>query len=210
LSSTIYTKCHAITLSPKAIKYEGKPDFFGTDTLTFIVKDQGKKLEVDHPVIVYPPGALDVQVAQEFIDIAVNPINDNPIIGENLQLSKPEAVLLIESWLQAKKRGFGNQYDSGAIYQYATGKLLTDSLGSLQWLRDNNAYYYYGEFKVEPITDVVVNDNQATITASISENPTLYINGRFDPSKSGFSSKNYQFALEFDGSSWKIADYEEL
>jgi serine/threonine protein kinase len=125
-------------------------------------------------------------------------------------MTEAQAVQLVQNWMQAKRRIFAAPFDRTLAMQYTTGQRLHDITkpgGSIDWLRDNNAYYQYGIQKVEP-TKFSAYGSEAVLEATITEDRTMYINGKVDASNTKYDVDNMRFKLILTDGSWKITDYE--
>lgn len=130
---------------------------------------------------------------------------DEPSITES------QAVQLISDWLRAKSRVFSSPYDRQIADEYTTAVLYRDITkpgGSLDWLRDNNAYYVFGVQKVEPTGTFTADGDRATIEVRVTEDRTFYVNGKVDNTQTDFDTKSVRYTLYFTDGRWKIADYK--
>jgi serine/threonine-protein kinase len=125
-------------------------------------------------------------------------------------ITEPEAVNLIDQWLRAKKDVYANPYNFQIAAQYTTGKYLDKTIGTMNWLKNNKAYYTYESPIVNPNGGFFVEANQATIVVNIRENRTLYVNGRIDQTRTGPTSGVYRFTMQFENGNWKITDSQEI
>ncbi|WP_445249594.1 IMS domain-containing protein [Microcoleus sp. OTE_8_concoct_300] len=179
--------------------YLGNKDFSGKDSLNITVSDNGKKPE------------------SKTINIIVNPMNRPPqltiaevvTVGQNT-ITQKEAVTLIKSWLQAKGEAYIPPFNPEVIARYTTGEYYKKSIGSVDWLKNNNAYYKYESPTVEPTGKFSLEGERVTIEMIVKENPTLFVNERVDPTSSGPSTGMYRFILQFDSGTWKIADTQKI
>jgi hypothetical protein len=194
----------------QSLTYKGSPDFDQNDTLR-VVLNYEKKQPNNSSILIYPP-PTEAQPVINSVRVAINPINDDPIIGDRIIISTGEAVNLIESWLNAKKRAYGPEYNFQVISQYTTDEYFARNRGTYRWLTRNRAYYTFGQFRVEPIQDVQsTGDQVATIEVKLEENPTLILStGDIDRTKSGRTVSNYRFTMEFHEGRWKIAKSDKL
>ena len=137
----------------------------------------------------------------------------NYLISLNISaLMQKKATQLIEKWLNAKQRMLAAPYDQQLVAQLATGKKLKDTIDSIQWLKNNSAYYEYEFSKLESLEYVKSSPSKAVFDATISEKMTLYINGKIDKGNTtDYSrSKKYRFYLTFEQGFWKIEDSNYL
>jgi serine/threonine protein kinase len=128
-------------------------------------------------------------------------------------ISEPEVRSLIDSWFQAKRLMFGKGYSYEAANAVSTGVLLNDITkpnGSIDWLKSNNAEYQFGVQKIDSISRIVSNGDDATVEIQATEDRTLYRDGRVDPTQTDFKSKTTVYTLKRSGSRWKIADYKNI
>jgi hypothetical protein len=125
-------------------------------------------------------------------------------------ITKEEAVAVIERWQQAKSRIFASPFDRDLAASVATGKVLEDIIkadGSIDWLQQNNSYYTYESYKIEPTQYFKSGSNQAEIEAEVAQEMTFYSNGKpqYKP-----DSSLYRYNLVLEGGSWKISNREEV
>ncbi|MFB2917916.1 protein kinase domain-containing protein [Aerosakkonema funiforme] len=125
-------------------------------------------------------------------------------------ITQQEAVNLIDQWLRSKKDVYAYPYNFQIPAQYTTGKYLDKTIGTINWLKNNNAYYTYESPIVTQNGGFFVEANQATIVVNIIENRTLYVNGRIDRTKTGPTSGVYRFTMQLENGNWKIADSQEI
>jgi serine/threonine-protein kinase len=148
----------------------------------------------------------------------------------NARISQADAEQTIRNWISAKREIFGPNHRSelgaqlltGKAYQdnisrtdnpdacLATGANEDDCLSSVDWLIRNNAYYTYGVQKVEQIKDFSSSGDNATIEAAITEERTLYKNGKIDRANTAFSTTVVRYSLQYEDGTVKIADYKAL
>jgi serine/threonine protein kinase len=146
------------------------------------------------------------------------------------RISQVAAEQTIRNWISAKREIFGPDHRSELGAQLLTGKAYRDNisrtdnpdaclasganeddcLSSVDWLVRNNAYYIYGVQKVEDIKDFSSSGDNATIEAAITEERTLYKNGKLDRANTAFSTTVVRYSLQYDDGAVKIADYKSL
>nr|WP_290227335.1 ARC6/PARC6 family protein [Trichocoleus desertorum] len=128
-------------------------------------------------------------------------------------LSQNQAVGLITEWLAAKSRIFAPPFDRQPVQQFTTGELygsLVRDDGAIAWLKDNEAYYRFGVQKVESVERFVADQNKATVELKITEDRTLYRDGKVDPTQTDFQTRLVRYSLESIDGAWKIADYKTV
>ncbi len=128
-------------------------------------------------------------------------------------ISQEEAVGLIDAWLQAKQVMFAPPYDRQVAAEITTGEQYDKAVGlngTIDWLENNNAYYRYGIQKIEGVDQFVANANQATIQVRVTEDRTLYRNGKVDPNETDFKTRTVRYNLQLTYGQWKIANYRIL
>ena len=131
----------------------------------------------------------------------------------NAVLSQNQAVDLITEWLEAKSRIFAPPFDQQPVKQLTTGELygsLVRDDGAIAWLKDNQAYYRFGVQKVESVERFVADQNKATVELKITEDRTLYRDGKVDPTQTDFQTRLVRSSLEAIDGAWKIADYKTV
>ena len=93
------------------------------------------------------------------------------------EITKEEAVTLIENWLKAKKEIFGPSYDTQLLSRFVTGSVYTEIMaadGSLPALKQDNGYYRYGRQEVISSGNFEVNGAEATVDARVIEDLFYY------------------------------------
>ena len=127
------------------------------------------------------------------------------------QITKQEAIVLLENWLKAKTTIFGPTYDEQLVSRFTTGSVYAEIMaadGSLSWLKQNNGYYRYGKQEVIPSGNFESKDGQATVDARIIEELFYYSGGTLE--KSWTNNQDYQFTLKFEDSQWKISGRRKI
>ncbi|MEO1134778.1 MAG: ARC6/PARC6 family protein [Cyanobacteria bacterium J06639_1] len=82
--------------------------------------------------------------------------------------------------------------------------------GSIQWLRNNNAYYRYRLQSVDRVENFAVQGDRASIAVQITEDSSLFVDGRRDTSREEYTTMRVRYALQREGGNWKIANTEIL
>ncbi|MFP4652998.1 MAG: protein kinase domain-containing protein [Phormidium sp.] len=129
------------------------------------------------------------------------------------QITQEQAVASINSWLSAKSQMFSPPYSREVARNLTTGPLLADLLkhdGPISWLQNNNAYYQYGVQRIDSIERFVDSGNRATIEVLVTEDATLYKDGRADPNNTYFKTSRFKYTLERIGDRVKVFDYQSL
>jgi hypothetical protein len=125
-------------------------------------------------------------------------------------ITKEEAIDVINRWQEAKSRIFASPFDRELAASLATGQVLEDIIksdGSIDWLQRNNSYYTYGSYKVEPTKYFKSGSSQAEIEAKVTQEITFYSNGR---PQSKPDSSVYRYSLALENGVWKIANRKEM
>ncbi|OIP70321.1 MAG: hypothetical protein AUK43_10065 [Oscillatoriales cyanobacterium CG2_30_40_61] len=135
--------------------------------------------------------------------LIVNQITQNT---ETITIGK--AADLITEWLNTKSRIFAPPFDRALLGNLTTGVLYADSLKGIDFLRENNSYYQYGVQKVESIERFAASGNKATIEVKVTEDTTLYKNGKII--ESSFNTKLVRYNLEYWDGIWKIANSQVM
>jgi uncharacterized protein YjbI with pentapeptide repeats len=127
------------------------------------------------------------------------------------QITKQEAITLLENWLKAKEQIFGASYNTQLVNQFTTGQVYEEIMsadGSLPWLKQNNGYYRYGEQNVAPSGSFEVGDRQAIIDARIVEEIFYYESNAIQ--KSWTNNQTYRFILALEDGQWKISGRSKI
>ncbi|MCT7974661.1 IMS domain-containing protein [Laspinema olomoucense] len=125
-------------------------------------------------------------------------------------LPQRQAAALLRDWLTAKGNIFGPPFDRQLLGNLTTGILYADSLNSVTWLENNNAFYQYGVQRVESVERFVTEGNRATLEARVTEDYTLYENGRANGDRASFGTNLIRYNLQRVNGQWKIADYQVI
>ncbi len=190
------TKINNILADPNGVIYRGNQNYSGEDSLNVTANNSKNNIS-------------------ETIKITVN---DNPVISrpefvktsDGTIITKPDAVNVIKSWLQAKTEVFAPPYNLQRLEQYTTGGYLDRQKGSVDWLIQYNGYYTYGSGTVEPVGEFFINGNQIIIETKVTQELTLRVNGIIDPTNSGLTTGVYRWTLQWENGSLKIANSEEI
>jgi hypothetical protein len=139
---------------------------------------------------------------------APNPAsNPSPETGG---LDQRQAAALLRDWLTAKANIFAPPFDRELLGNLTTGILYADSLNSMTWLQNNNAFYQYGVQRVEGLQQFVAEGNRATLEARVTEDYTLYENERANRDRASFGTNLIRYNLQRVNGQWKIADYQVI
>ena len=128
-------------------------------------------------------------------------------------LSRQDAANLISRWLSAKRTIFASPFDRQLAGEVTTGALQKDILktnGSIDWLKSNNAYYKFGIQKVGNIENISLKRTDASISATVTEDRALYINGKVDHQQTSYDTRIVKYTLKFSDGEWKISDYKTI
>ena len=131
------------------------------------------------------------------------------VISNNL--TKMEAVNILNTYLQAKEKIFGPSFDREVAARVTTGAVYNDIVrpgGRLDSLKQENAYWRFGYRKAEPLAYFYANDNHAEIAVKVTEE-TYYYEGGIMKKKNN-NIKDYKFILLKEDGVWKIADRESI
>jgi hypothetical protein len=138
--------------------------------------------------------------------------NSSSVTSTNT-ITEAQAVNLISTWFKSKEKIFAPPFDRQLAAELTTGVLyydITKPGGSIDWLRSENAFYRFGVRKVEPTGLFAANGDQATIEVVVTEELSLYVNGKQDNTQSGFNTRRVRYSLKFVNNKWKIEDYKKL
>lgn len=127
------------------------------------------------------------------------------------QITKQEAITLLENWLKAKEQIFGASYNTQLVNQFTTGQVYEEIMsddGSLPWLKQNNGYYRYGEQNVTASGSFEVGDRQAIIDTRIVEDIFYYESNTLQ--KSWTNNQTYRFILALEDGQWKISGRSKI
>ncbi|CAD5914786.1 hypothetical protein PCC9214_00271 [Planktothrix tepida] len=150
--------------------------------------------------------------AKTLTENEISGLQDSPTVTEIAQntasITIGQAADLVTQWLNAKSRIFASPFDREIVLNLTTGKLCADTLKAIDFLIQNNSHYEYGVQKVESIEQFAASGNKATIQVKVTEDTTLYSNGKV--SESSFNTKTVRYNLENWDGIWKIANSQVL
>lgn len=125
-------------------------------------------------------------------------------------ISQQEALALIERWQKAKKQLFAPPFNRQILAELNTGEIYESNLGSIIWLKDNNAAYSYGVQKIDSVEQFVADGDQASLEVVITEDRTLKINGKIDRQNTSLDTRLVRYNLRSDNGKWKIESYKTI
>lgn len=135
-------------------------------------------------------------------------LTGNQITQNTDTITIGKAADLITQWLNSKSKIFASPFDRAMLGDLTTGVLYADSLKAINFLQENNAYYQYGVQKVESIERFAASGNKATIEVKVTEDTTLYKNGKII--ESSFNTKLVRYNLEQWDGLWRIANSQVM
>jgi hypothetical protein len=127
-------------------------------------------------------------------------------------LSQDQAVALVNQWLNVKSQVFAPPFNTELARKYITGPLyrdITKANGTIDWLRQNQAYYVYKESRIQQVWSFASAATRPALKVQISENRILFGRQGIDYSQSGTSTGNYTYYFITEQGVWKIYDYKE-
>ena len=137
------------------------------------------------------------------------PTNYRPnYISQSQNITLGQASDLIGKWLDAKQTIFAPPFDRQLLARMTTGILYSDTVKAIDYLNTSNSRYRYGVQKLESVERFAASGNKATIEVKITEDATLYKNGKVD--SSSFNTKVIRYTLEYWDGIWKIADSQVM
>ena len=120
-------------------------------------------------------------------------------------ISQQKAVNLIQKYLEAKKEMFAPPYNRQILAEIATNEFYNKTVGAIDWLERNSAYYRYNTQKIESVEEFVSDANTATIKVKITEDYTLYnSDGSIDNSSSNFKTLTVIYNMRLTNGHLKI------
>jgi hypothetical protein len=138
-------------------------------------------------------------------------LSTNRVEQRTQEITKQEAVELSENWLKAKESIFGSNYNAELVGQLTTGKVYNEILatdGSLSWLKQNNAYYRYGQQSATPLSFFSANSDTVLIDVNITEDLIYYENNEIQ--KRWTNSQPYRFTFTLENGKWKLSDRQKI
>ncbi|MDJ0554570.1 MAG: IMS domain-containing protein [Microcoleaceae cyanobacterium MO_207.B10] len=128
-------------------------------------------------------------------------------------ISEKEAENLIKTWLKAKVKMFAPPYNTQIAEELTTGDFHEKTAGidgSINWLKSNNAYYKYGVQRLESVEQFFANNDNAIIKVRITEEYSLYRNGKIDPNETDFKTLTIIYNFKLVDGQWKISNSSTL
>lgn len=169
-----------------------------------------------------PKGSTTFELAMG-LDVGDSSPNNSPsssnspsplISSPSSPINQEDAANLIKRWQQAKRKIFANPFDRNLGAEILAGEAYGKNIGnyesSMNWLRNNNAYYTYGLQQVDNIKNFIANGNQATIEVVTTEERTLCANGRPNSENTVSDTSRVRYNLQFEEGKWKISAYDTL
>ncbi len=151
-----------------------------------------------------PPSASSTLPSKNTSSDSIFSINkpQNPVDP----ISQNEAKQLISSWLKAKQSIFAPPYDVQLANELTVHSQYEEiTKRSLDWLRQNNAYYEYGVQVIEEVNGFSVNGDRAEIIVKVTEESQLYQDGKLQEERGGITTIKVLYNLQFIDGKWKIA-----
>jgi hypothetical protein len=124
--------------------------------------------------------------------------------------TEQDAVNLVDQWLAAKAKIYAPPYATQLVASLTTGAVYEELMepgGSIDWLRQNKAYYTYGSHKATSVGGFLSNDNMAQVDILVQQELSYYENGRL--SRNEKVSEVYQFSFRLENGAWKISDRQK-
>lgn len=135
----------------------------------------------------------------------------NPQKNPPNTLTEEKAVALLNSWQNSKRKIFAYPFDLKLLKKYHIGQKYQDNVGSVNWLRNNNAYYKYGVQSIDSVEEFIASGNRATIDVVITEQRTFYMNNRvINDGNTAFDTRLVRYNLISENGQWKIEDYNTV
>ena len=139
------------------------------------------------------------------------PEPQSPVLPSKNTLDESTATAVIEKWLTSKSKIYGPNYDIQTAESIATGDLIADirdpspETGSISWLKNNNAYFEYGNQEIKKIWEFHPGDGIAEILAFVYEERVFIKDGKKEANNP--TPKTFRYNLAFQDQAWKIAKY---
>ena len=146
------------------------------------------------------PAKADISCTRQ--PLATNYCDNYITEAQNITLG--QASDLIGRWLDAKQKIFAPPFDRQLLAKMTTGILYSDTVKGIDSLTSTNSHYRYGVQKIESVERFAASGNKATIEVRVTEDATVYRNGKVDTSS--FNTKLVRYTLEYWEGIWKIAD----
>ncbi|MCM0591711.1 MAG: ARC6/PARC6 family protein [Gloeotrichia echinulata IR180] len=127
-------------------------------------------------------------------------------------LSQKQAVEIVQNWLNTKHKIFGKDLNTSLINELLTGNFhynLTNSDGSIAWLRNNNAYYTYNYSRIKKVISFFDDQDKPALTVSIEEELYLHTPTGIDQDSSGAYKADYTYSFQKDNGVWKISNAQK-
>ena len=149
---------------------------------------------------------LVLSISESLVEIPKNATLSSPPPGEN-SLDTQTALELINSWLSAKEKATGPQYEIDAFKEILSEPLLSRWRGNAQSLKNRNAYLSYEhKIGIESVKINPNNPNQAIIVANVHETAQYYQNGILNKSESYDEKLKVKYDMIKNNNRWLIKD----
>lgn len=126
-------------------------------------------------------------------------------------ISRDAAMALVNNWQSSKRAIFAPPFDLNALNDFNTGEGYRKNSGSVDWLRNNNSYYRYGDQRIESVENFSASGDMATIDVVITERRELYKGSRLvRDGNTAFDTRLVRYSLQVDNGQLKISDYNTL
>ena len=137
----------------------------------------------------------------------------SPSATEVADLSRDEALQIVQNWYQAKSHIFGFPFDKSLVEQYATGKLYQDTLkpnGSIDWLQSNSSYYTYDNSQINKILSFQNSGYQPSLVVNISKELHLHGPKGIGWNRSKTYNSDFVYFFSKNNGVWKISEYKKI
>lgn len=135
---------------------------------------------------------------------------------ETSDLTEEQALEIVQQWYRAKPQIFAPPFDLSLVDKLTTGKLHEKTInsdpeiGTVAWLRTNNAYYTYNKSQITRI--LKFSNSGLTPYIKISADEELYLHhaDKIDPRNSGEHKSDFIYFFDKDNGTWKISEYSKV
>ncbi len=135
---------------------------------------------------------------------------------EKSDLTEEQALETVQQWYKSKAQIFAPPFDLSLVDKLTTGKLhdkTTNSdpeIGTVAWLRTNNAYYTYNKSQITRILKFSNSGLTPYIKIRVDEELYLHHADKIDQRNSGEHKSDFIYFFDKDNGTWKISEYSKV
>ena len=152
-----------------------------------------------------------VKESQLAIAIDKPPVEIPDIKKTTGEITKNTAEAVIRKWLLAKTRALGEKHEIDSLKQALTGSSLSQWEGIVRQEKVANRYrMFQHELDPSSLTVKPIDENNATVIASVTEAANFYENGQLNNQKSYNETIRVKYDLVRQNNTWRIQEMSVL